>query len=272
MTASPQRLYIITGKGGVGKTVVSLAFTRWLRQQGHDATHVTFGHHRLRDQSSPNRERPLAAWKDVPRWELDLEESAEGYIQKKLGSGLAAKWIVRTAFFRALVNMMPGFSYVIFLGRLLQTMQDHPQRIMVLDAPASGHALAMLEATANFREIFGAGAVFDDTQKMLTKLYDPTYTGLRILALPTQMAMQEAAELREAVAGIAPFDARITLNQSLESWESALAEAPAPLQAKLAMEREVRSGAGDLPALPFSAATDPEELWRDLGPAVAGLV
>jgi arsenite-transporting ATPase len=222
MIASPQRLYIITGKGGVGKTVVSLAFTRWLRQQGHDATHVTFGHHRLQDSSAPTRENPLAAWADVPRWALDLEESAEGYISKRIGSVLAAKWIVRTAFFRALVNMMPGFSYVIFLGRLLQAMQDQPQRVMVLDAPASGHALAMLEATANFREIFGAGAVYEDTQKMISKLYDPAYTGVRILALPTQMAMQEATELREAVAQIAPFDARIFLNQSLEPWRVAL--------------------------------------------------
>ncbi len=271
MGPDPKRLYIITGKGGVGKTTLALAFTRWLRQQGHDATYVSLSQQTLRDRDSKPATAP-EGWEDVPRVHLDLEQSAEGYITKKLNSGLVARWVVRTAFFRALVNMLPGFGYVIFLGRMLETLQEHPQKVMVLDAPASGHALAMLEATANFREIFRSGAVYEDTGRMLQKLYDPAYTGVRILALPTLMALQEAEELRAAVTKVAPMDCKVFLNQSLEGWADALADAPLPLRDKLRLEREAVAAAGKLDGvLPFTDARG-GAMTEGLGQALGGLL
>jgi anion-transporting ArsA/GET3 family ATPase len=269
--ASPlKRLYIITGKGGVGKTTVSIAFTKWLQEQGHDALHLTFESPSISDPRQ--RPAPSETSPQVHHQRLGLEECAEGYILKKLGSGLIAKWIVRTAFFRALTNMMPGFGYVIFLGKTLEMLQNN-SRIIVLDAPASGHALAMLEATANFREIFRAGLVYEDTEKMLNKLYDPMFTGVRILALPTQMAMQEAKELKAAVNNLGPVDCRVFLNHSLESWQEALTDAPLEVQGKWKTEQDVRAEAADWlqGTIPFSAQTSAEAVWQDLSPAMKGI-
>lgn len=238
MGESLKRLYIFTGKGGVGKTTLSLAFTRWLQEQGHAATYLTLSQQALSDEG-PREEKLPAGWENIPHVHLELEDAAEGYITKKLGSALLAKWIVKTAFFRALVNMLPGFGYVISVGKILEMLHTDPKLIIVLDAPASGHALTMMEATGNFREIFQSGLVFEDTEKMLAKLYDPKHTGVRIMTLPTALAMQEALELKEAIHKLAPLDAKIYLNHSLASWSDALKDAPLALKEKLRLEAEV---------------------------------
>ena len=273
MSSSLKRLYIFTGKGGVGKTTLSLAFTRWLNEQGHQATYVTLSQQSMGDGDGP-QERMPPGWHNVPHAHITLEESAQDYITKKLGSQLVAKWIVHTAFFRALVNMMPGFGYVISLGRILETLQDNAGKIFVLDAPASGHALTMMEATGNFREIFQAGLVFDDTEKMLKKLYDPGHTGVRIFTLPTTLALSEALELKGAIHQLAPLDARVFLNHSLVGWQEELSGAPAALLDKLRLEEEaLAQHSADITAqLPYSTAVQADALYQDLRPHLQRLL
>lgn len=271
---TPKRLYIMTGKGGVGKTTMALAFTQWLNSQGHSATYVSLSQQTLQDEEHEKATLP-AGWEATPHYFLDLQDAAEGYITKKLGSALIAKWVVRTAFFRALVNMLPGFGYVISLGKMMEMIKDsNDQQILVLDAPASGHALTMLESTANFREIFQTGLVFDDTEKMLKLLYDPAHTGVRILSLPTQMAMHEAQELKSAVYALAPMNCQLILNNSLRSWKQDLGEAPVALKEKMRLEDEVEgqfASAIDV-RIPFSVARPGAEFVADLQSSLAGMV
>jgi arsenite-transporting ATPase len=272
MGESLKRLYIFTGKGGVGKTTLSLAFTRWLQEQGHSATYLTLSQQALIDESAGQEKLP-AGWENVPHVHLELEAAAEGYITKKLGSALLAKWIVKTAFFRALVNMLPGFGYVISMGKILEMLHVDPKLIIVLDAPASGHALTMMEATSNFREIFQSGLVFEDTEKMLAKLYDPQHTGVRIMTLPTTLAMQEALELKVAVNKLAPLNAKIFLNHSLARWSEAIAGAPRALQEKLRLEAEVmelhpQDVAG---RFAYSAKADATGVYQDLKASLGDL-
>ncbi len=272
MAESLKRLYIFTGKGGVGKTTLSLAFTRWLQEQGHSATYLTLSQQALSDETARTESLP-AGWESVPHVHLELEAAAEGYITKKLGSALLAKWIVKTAFFRALVNMLPGFGYVISIGKILEMLHVDPKLIIVLDAPASGHALTMMEATSNFREIFQSGLVFEDTEKMLAKLYDPQHTGVRIMTLPTTLAMQEALELQVAVHKLAPLNAKIFLNHSLASWSEAIAEAPKALKEKLRLELDVmelhpQDVAG---RFAYSAKSDATSVYQDLKATLGGL-
>lgn len=238
---TPKRFYIITGKGGVGKTTMAMAFTNWLNKNGHEATYVSLSQQTLQDEAYKFSPLP-SGWEATPHFFLDLQVAAEGYITKKLGSAFIAKWVVKTAFFRALVNMLPGFGYVISLGKMLEMIKDsNEKRILVLDAPASGHALTMLEATSNFREIFQAGLVFEDTEKMLNRLYDSSYTGVRIITLPTQMAIHEAIELKDEILKLAPMDCKIFMNHSLSNWKDDLQDAPPSLLRKISLEEEVIS-------------------------------
>ena len=273
MGSLPKRLYIFTGKGGVGKTSLALAFTRYLKEQGYHAKYASLSQQSLSDEEISSNQLPKG-WGSIPHIHLELEDCAKGYITKKMGSQMVAKWVVGTAYFRALVNMLPGFGYVISIGKILELLQEDPKLILVLDAPASGHALTMMEATSNFREIFQSGLVFEDTEKMLSKLYDRQHTGIRIMTLPTVLAMQEALELKLALQKLSNFDTTISLNHSLKKWQKTINDGPRALQQKLSLEIEVEAlHPQDVKtSFAFSAAQNVDDFYQDLLPQLPELI
>lgn len=237
MISKIQRLHIFTGKGGVGKTTLSKAFVRFLNEHDHEAVYLTFQNQSLGENHTGTKEKIVQGIREIS---LDLEEAARGYIEKRLNSKMIAGWIVKTPFFRALINMVPGFSYLIYLGKILEMGKENPRLIVVLDAPASGHALTMVEATANFRNIFESGIIFDDANKMLSLLNNPEYTKIHVITLPSQMSWQEASELRASLRERTPVEIEITVNNCLfPLLENSLDELPEALKEKVLNEKKL---------------------------------
>jgi anion-transporting ArsA/GET3 family ATPase len=272
MNASPCRLYIFTGKGGVGKTTLSHAFVRFLSQQGHEAVYLTFKNQSLGENHEVNSERSQNGIKEVI---LDLEDCARGYIEKRLNSKLISGWIVKTPFFRALINMVPGFSYLIFLGKILEMGKDNPNLIVVLDAPASGHALTMVESTTNFRNIFESGVIFDDTSKMLARLNDPEYTKINVVSLPSQMSWQEAKELKAGLLERTPVRVDMVINNALYPLvENQLNDLPQALKDKALNEKKlVEDNLSQMQCiLPHSLSLESQSIERDLLGSLSKLI
>ena len=103
---STKRFYIFTGKGGVGKTTLSLAFTKKLKEQGVKVKLAYFKTTKLEESTIHYQEvQKKAQDLDIEPLGLDLLESAQAYIQKKLGSKTIASWVIKTPFFKSLINM-----------------------------------------------------------------------------------------------------------------------------------------------------------------------
>lgn len=270
--SSPRRLYIFTGKGGVGKTTLSKAFVRHLTAQGFEALYLTFKNQAMGEVQSHGSDLSKNGIREIA---LDLEECARGYIEKRLSSKLIATWIVKTAFFRALVNMVPGFSYMIYLGKILEMGKENPKLIVVLDAPASGHALTMVESTGNFQQIFESGVVFDDTMKMLSHLNDPAYTKIHVVSLPSLMSWQEAIELRAGLRTRTPVSVDITINNYLYPLvENDLGSLPPILKEKALNEKKLLDeNSSDVQCiLPHSLRNSPEGIEADLVGSLGKLI
>jgi len=237
MKDNPCRLYIFTGKGGVGKTTLSKSFVKYLNEHDHEAVYVTFKNQSISDELHQS----TVTFKDgIKEIFLDLAECAQNYIEKKLNSKLIASWIVKTPFFRALINMVPGFNYLIYLGKILEMGHENPRLIIILDAPASGHALTMIESTTNFQQIFESGIIFEDTSKMLSKLNDPDYTKIHIISLASNMSWQEAIELKSGLKNRIPVEVNISLNNTLyPQLKNHLNELPEVLKQKALNEKEL---------------------------------
>ncbi|MBP9681678.1 MAG: hypothetical protein KBD76_09760, partial [Bacteriovorax sp.] len=93
------RLYIFTGKGGVGKTALAMAFTKYLESRGINVKYNCF-------HQTP--EKILEKELNLPTIDRRLEQSAEVYIAQKLNSTTIASWIMKTHFFKSLFQMIPG--------------------------------------------------------------------------------------------------------------------------------------------------------------------
>lgn len=272
MESVPHRLYIFTGKGGVGKTTLSRAFVKYLVEHDHEAVYLTFKNQAMGEDSVGTTETIRNGIREIS---LDLEDSARGYIERKLNSKMIGSFIIKAPFFRALINMIPGFSYLIFLGKILEMGKENPRLIVVLDAPASGHALTMVESTTNFRQIFESGLVFDDANKMLARLNDPEYTKIHVVSLPSLMSWQEAMELKSGINERTPVDVHITVNNCLYPLvENKLNELPEGLRDKsLNEKRLVEENQAKMQCiLPHSLGKESLEVEAEIGPKLAKLI
>ncbi|MBD66127.1 MAG: hypothetical protein CME62_13025 [Halobacteriovoraceae bacterium] len=268
-----KRLYIVTGKGGVGKTLNALSLTSYLQSQNKKAKLVFFSNSKLDPKAVEYSEvKLLADQANIDYLGLELIESCRQYIALKLKSQTIASWVIKTPFFKSLVNMIPGFNYLIYMGQILDDLSSDPDLIYVLDSPSSGHALTMFEATKNFNKIFSSGVLYNDTQKMLTYLRMPHFLKIIILTLPTSLAINEAMELKENLNNSENFDIDVVCNNTLMSFQSE--QLPAPIRHKIENEAKALEQHKETiqQCIPFSLGSNTQELIKDLSPSMTQLV
>ena len=262
-----KRLYIFTGKGGVGKTTLSLAFCKHLEAQNKKYLYTYIQSNKLElKQKGLTQQIPS----EIKQLELNLKDCSKGYIAKKLNSDTIANWITKTPFYQSLINMIPGFSYVIYLGQLMELLEQDPELIIVLDSPSSGHTITMLEATKNFSQIFQSGPIYNDTQKMIERLESPNYVKINIICLPTLLAIHEGQELREELNKLHKFNIQILANNILTSYENE--NLPSFLLTKIKNEKEALHEEPHLASIPYSTAPTQTQILKEIVPMVQSLV
>lgn len=187
MSFEHHRLYIFTGKGGVGKTALAMAFTKYLESRGVNVKYNCF-------HQTP--EKILEKELNLPTIDRRLEQSAEVYIAQKLNSTTIASWIMKTHFFKSLFQMIPGLGHMILLGHLIDDLEKDPTLVVVLDSPASGHALTMFESTSNFKTIFKSGLIVKDIDRMQRFLKGENNLKTHVITLATELSLSEASDLK----------------------------------------------------------------------------
>ncbi len=267
MTPAYHRLYIFTGKGGVGKTSLAMAFTKYLQSKNQNVKYNCF--HQLPEKS-------LQAELHLPTIELKLEQSAEVYIGRKLNSQTIASWIMKTHFFKSLFQMIPGLGHMILLGHLIDELEKDPSLIIVLDSPASGHALTMFESTSNFKNIFKTGLVVKDIERMQRFLKGENNLKTHVITLATELSLTEAMDLKaELDNNLTDTDAHtdLVVNDSFKKFfekhlidESVL---PDFLKQKIALEKDI---VNKYTTLPHIDRTSPTQIVQELSHYVEGLV
>lgn len=229
------RLIIVSGKGGVGKTTLAHGITRELSRQGLKAYYTSF------DQSCPSE-----ILKDgTPRFLTSPEESSEIYIGLKLKSPLIAKWVMKTPFFKALFQVLPPLGHMILLGHYIKELEDNPDKYIVLDSPASGHAMSMMSSLTNFKEIFKFGVLVEDIDRMNNFLKQPKNVKTIIASIPTEMSIEEGLDLKKFFKDWGIENVSLVINNSLNS--DVVKSSSAPLvQKKLKIENEILKRYGEL--------------------------
>ncbi len=226
-----KKLYVITGKGGVGKTTLSLALAKSLIESNRKVLYISF------DQPL---NKILCHKLEIPFMDLTVHYSAELYIGKKLRSTTLASWVMKTPFFLSLFNMIPGLGHMIYLGHIINELESDPELTVVLDSPSSGHALTMFESSFNFKEMFGEGVLVKDIIKMHNFLQKENSLKVLVSCLPTSMAIHEGIELKKNLHEYKINNIELMINDAFSRTPKIKdAELPQFLCEKIKLENEI---------------------------------
>ena len=200
-------------------------------------------------------------------------DSISSYMERKIGSKIIANTIIKTPFFKSLFNIVPGLGYVSLLGGLIDMLKKDSDLTVVLDPPATGHILTMFSSLHNFHEIFGTGIFAKDIERIQAFIYAKDLFKINVIALPTEMALEEAIELKLSLKSYTHEDIGFVVNDSLLESDSMKKEnIPLFLKKKIELEKALLKNMNIEMVLPHIFSNDVERMATDLSDEMELLV
>lgn len=300
-----KKVLIVSGKGGVGKTTVAAALARAAAREGKRVCLVEIeeaeSFRRLLGADLGFDPAPIA--EGVDGVSVEPQEMLRRFLAEHIKVKALYSRLFRSPIYRYFVAAAPGLDGVMALGKVYLLAHETSGSgrwkrpaydLVVVDAPASGHGLALLRVPQLIANSVNKGPVKYYADKLVAFLGDPAQVALLIVTLAEEMPVSEAIEMRRSVEeslpiGLAPVvvnavyppafsreeSTRLSLEEGLSARVRALLGDEATYEAAMrAMESRVlrremsephveklrAAVAGDLVEIPF--IFDREEGWR----------
>jgi anion-transporting ArsA/GET3 family ATPase len=199
-----KRLVVLSGKGGVGKSVVGAALAVAARERGKRVLLVEVEAPREAGRYLGGRASSGQVREVLPglfTLNLDPKAAMAEYVRATVRVELLARRVLESPLYHRFFAAAPGVPELITLGKVmvLETettgWRGRPRfDLIVLDAPATGHGLAFLKVPLAASRAVPVGPVGHNARRILALLRDPARTALGVVAIPEEMAVVEALE------------------------------------------------------------------------------
>ena len=190
-------LVFVTGKGGAGKTTVAAALALCAAAAGERTLLCEVdGAARVPRMLGAGVRRPVTRLRSGLWWtSIAAEDALREWLGGKLGPAEAI--LSRSPAFGYFVAAAPGAAELVELGKAIDLARGGRYDRVIVDGPATGHALAMLAAPATYARIGGRVAIGHEAAGLERYLRDSTrYVGV---TLPEAMPVAELLELERAL-------------------------------------------------------------------------
>jgi anion-transporting ArsA/GET3 family ATPase len=207
-----RKLLVLTGKGGVGKTTVSAALGLIAAERGLRTIVVELGEQRRLAELFGVVPAEAGAQTELREnlWSvsIDPDRALLEWLQS-LGGRISGRMLASSGTFQYFAAAAPGARELVSMVTIWKLTEDRRGRgsgrhaggydLVILDAQATGHALGMLHSPQTFGAIARVGPIASQTRQVDEMLADPERSGYLAVALPTEMAVTEALELRDGL-------------------------------------------------------------------------
>jgi anion-transporting ArsA/GET3 family ATPase len=208
-----RRLCFVLGKGGAGKTTVAAAMGLNAAARGLKTLVIEVAsQHRMTEMfaARPSGERHRDAEVELAPglWtiSIDPEHATEEYLATQLKVRPVVEMLTRSRAFTNFAQAAPGLAELVTLGKTwslavaLKPGSNTPvwDRLIV-DLPATGHGIALLETAQNIEELAGGGPIKDQAARIRQVVSHPGATGIAVVARPEELSVTEGLEAVQAL-------------------------------------------------------------------------
>jgi hypothetical protein len=211
------RLLLVTGKGGTGKTTISVALARAAASGGRKV---------LLLELDTQRSALPEFFGTTPTFQpasVDTNLHVSNVLWKKaledwLSAEVRVARMVRLVLSNRMVNLFleatPGAPELSIYARILRLSADFDT--VIVDLPASGHATSFFRVPHRSLQLFPAGPIHKLCQRIIETLGRPT-TRTVIASMPEEMVLNETIETWNIIRHLAPemCPPGVILNQCL---------------------------------------------------------
>jgi anion-transporting ArsA/GET3 family ATPase len=196
------RILIVAGKGGVGKTTITASLAKMASHAGLEVLVVEL-------EGKPGM--PGAFGKEGP---LDYHETVladdphDGKVRARRitpddalieyladhGMKRISKRLVSSGALDVVATAIPGIRDILVLGKVKQLERQDSSDLILVDAPATGHAMTFLSSARGLLDAARSGPVRAQAADVVELLSDPKRCQVALVTLPEEMPVNEVIE------------------------------------------------------------------------------
>src|SRR5271165_5146892 len=196
------KVVVVAGKGGVGKTTVTAALARLGADIGLevlvvelDATTglpVLFGREASFDYEEAGLYESSAGGRVTGRV-ITPDDALLEYLEDH-GLRRVARRLVSSGVLDVVATAIPGIREILVLGKVKQIERSGASDLIVLDAPAAGHAVTFLTSALGLMDAARGGPLLAQAQEVVEMLRDPARCQVMLVCLPEETPVNELVE------------------------------------------------------------------------------
>ncbi|MFT5685026.1 MAG: anion-transporting ArsA/GET3 family ATPase [Myxococcota bacterium] len=220
MSLLSHRVLMVTGKGGVGKTVVSAALGLAAAAAGKKVLIVeTSGAQRIPALFGVVGKGYTATVlaENLSTLSITPLEAIEDYVIQQIRVRRLFNLVFRNRIVGPFVDAVPGLHDTVQLGKVFDLTREETRGkptwdLVIVDAPATGHGLTMLNAAKTMMDLTRAGPMYEQVRLVQEVLSDPAKTGLVLVSLPEMMPVSETLDLWQRLGAAREQVCQVVLN------------------------------------------------------------
>lgn len=192
------KIIFITGKGGVGKTTISCHLgqaaaqlnLRTLLVEVNDSKQIPFYFGIDEDGY-----KVIEISSHLSCISITPQDAIEDYILQQIHSKRIYKLVFQNRLVQPLLNGAPGLHNAVQIGKIYELCTSGDWDLIIVDAPATGHGITMIDAAKHMVELTRIGPMYESNILVDEVISDTTQTGILMVSTPEGLPVKECIDL-----------------------------------------------------------------------------